>query len=51
MANIINECVMCGEIKIDGVVYRYRFNEIRKKIGAYWSLVARNVNGKWEVFA
>ena len=45
----LNEVKQYGEIKVDGVLYRYRFNEIRRKVGNYWVLVAKYINGAWEV--
>ena len=51
MATFLNEVKQYGEVRVDGVLYRFRFNEVRKKVGQYWSLVARLVNGKWEVIA
>lgn len=49
MANIITECVLANEVVVDGILYRYRFNEIRRYINGAWSLVARKVAGRWEV--
>lgn len=38
------------ELVVNGVKYRFRFNEIRKHIGNdVWSLVARYNNGKWVI--
>ena len=52
MARILNEVKVYGEVKLDGIIYRFRFNEVRKKVGQYWSLVARfdERTGEWEVF-
>lgn len=48
-AKFFDEVKACNEVSVDGVVYRFKFNEIRKKVGQYWSLVARYINGEWEV--
>lgn len=50
MAEFLNEVKENKELVVNGVKYRFKFNEVRRHIGNdVWSLVARYKNGRWEV--
>lgn len=50
MAGFLNEVKENKELVVNGVKYRFKYNEVRKHIGHdVWSLVAKYNNGKWVI--
>lgn len=48
MARFLDAVKESRELVVDGVKYRFKYNEVRRHIGNdIWSLVARYIDGKW----
>ena len=46
----LNEVEKCNEVNAGGFLFRFKYNEVRRKLGQYWVLVARKCCcGKWEI--